>query len=111
RNQGLVEEAIEEYKKALRLARNASPEAHIGLGIAYRESNELSEAIKAYYAGLAQDMDTEPILYYHLAEMLESQQRNKEAIAAYENYIRLDPEGEFATAAQSIIDRLKEEKQ
>jgi predicted Zn-dependent protease len=111
RNQGLVEEAIEEYKKALRLARNVSPEAHIGLGIAYRESNELSEAIKEYYAGLAQDMDTEPILYYHLAEMLESQQRNKEAIAAYENYIRLDPEGELASAAQSIIDRLKEERQ
>lgn len=109
RNQGLVEEAIEEYKKALRLARNVSPEAHIGLGIAYRESNDLTNAIREYYAGLAQDMDTEPVLYYHLAEMLEGQQRYKEAIAAYENYMRLDPEGEFASAAQSIIERLKEE--
>lgn len=109
RNQGITDEAIDEYKKALQLARNVSAEAHIGLGLAYKDANMIDEAIKEYYTGLRQDMDTEPILYYHLAEMLESENRYKEAIEAYSNYIRLDPEGEFASAAESIIERLKEE--
>lgn len=109
RNQGLTDEAITEYKRALQLSRGVSPEAHIGLGLAYKDANMTEEAIKAYYAGLRQDMDTEPILYYHLAEMLESANRYKDAIEAYGNYIRLDPEGEFTSAAESIIERLKEE--
>jgi predicted TPR repeat methyltransferase len=54
-------------------------------------------------------MDTEPILYYQLAEILEKAGRNKEAIEAYRNYLRLDPEGEYASAVESIIERLKEE--
>lgn len=109
RNQGLIEEAIVEYRKALRLARNVSPEAHIGLAIALEEMNQMDEAIKEYRAGIAQDMDTEPILYYLLGSALEKRQRHKEAIDAYRNYLRLDPEGQYASAVESIIERLKEE--
>ena len=109
RNQGLVEEAIVEYRKALRLARGNSFEAHIGLALALIEQNEVDAAVKEYRAGIAQDMDTEPILYYQLAEVLEKAGRNKEAIEAYRNYLRLDPEGEYASAVESIIERLKEE--
>jgi len=109
RNQGLVDESIVEYRKALRLARNVSPEAHIGLAIALEESNQAEEAIKEYRVGIAQDMDTEPILYYLLASILEKNERKEEAIEAYKSYLRLDPEGQYATAVASIIDRLKEE--
>ena len=109
RNQGLVDESITEYKKALRLARGNSFEAHIGLAIALKESDRVDEAVKEYRIGIAQDMETEPILYYQLAEMLENAKRNKEAIEAYRNYLRLDPEGEYASAVESIIERLKEE--
>jgi predicted Zn-dependent protease len=109
RNQGLVEEATVEYRKALRLARGNSFEAHIGLAIALIEQNDVDGAVKEYRAGLAQDMDTEPILYYQLAEILEKAERNKEAIEAYRIYLRLDPEGEYASAVESIIERLKEE--
>ncbi|HET8675624.1 MAG TPA: tetratricopeptide repeat protein, partial [Blastocatellia bacterium] len=109
RNQGLVEEAIVEYRKALRLARGNSFEAHIGLALALIEENDVDGAVKEYRAGIAQDMDTEPILYYQLAEILEKAGRNKEAIEAYQNYLRLDPEGEYASAVESIIERLKEE--
>jgi predicted Zn-dependent protease len=109
RNQGLVEESIIEYKKALRLARGNSFEAHIGLAIALNEAEKVDEAVKEYRIGIIQDMETEPILYYQLAEILEKASRNKEAIEAYRNYLRLDPEGEYASAVESIIERLKEE--
>lgn len=109
RNQGLVEESIVEYRKALRLARGNSFEAHIGLAIALNEQGLIDEAVKEYKIGIIQDMETEPILYYQLAEILERANRNKEAIEAYRNYLRLDPEGEYASAVESIIERLKEE--
>jgi hypothetical protein len=109
RHQGLVEESIVEYRKALRLARGNSFEAHIGLGIALGEQGKIDEAVREYRIGIIQDMETEPILYYQLAELLEGAKRNKEAIEAYRNYLRLDPEGEYASAVESIIERLKEE--
>jgi hypothetical protein len=109
RNQGLVEESIVEYRKALRLARGNAFEAHIGLAIALNEQGNVEEAVKEYRIGIIQDMETEPILYYQLAEILEKANRNKEAIDAYRNYLRLDPEGEYASAVESIIERLKEE--
>jgi predicted Zn-dependent protease len=109
RAQGLVDESIVEYRKALRLARGNSFESHIGLAIALNEQEKTDEAVKEYRIGIIQDMETEPILYYQLGEILEKAKRNKEAIEAYRNYIRLDPEGEFASAAESIIEQLKQD--
>jgi tetratricopeptide (TPR) repeat protein len=109
RNQGLVDESIVEYRKALRFASGNSFEAHIGLAIALNEQGSVDEAVREYRIGIIQDMETEPILYYQLAEILEKANRNKEAIEAYRNYLRLDPEGEYASAVESIIERLKEE--
>lgn len=109
RHQGLGDESIVEYRKALRLARGSSFEAHIGLAIALDEQGNAAEAVKEYRIGIIQDMETEPILYYQLAEILEKAGRNKEAIEAYRNYLRLDPEGEYASAVESIIEQLKNE--
>jgi tetratricopeptide (TPR) repeat protein len=109
RNQGLVDESIVEYRRALRFARGNSFEAHIGLAIALNEQGNVVEAVKEYRIGIIQDMETEPILYYQLAEILEKASRNKEAIEAYRNYLRLDPEGEYASAVESIIEQLKQE--
>src|SRR5689334_3774072 len=112
RHQGLIEESITEYRKAIRLAQGNAFEAHIGLAIALNEMNDprlIDEIAREYRIGILQDMETEPVLYYQLGEILEKAGRNKEAIAAYRNYLRLDPEGEYASAAESIIERLKDE--
>ena len=109
RAQGLVDESITEYRKAIRLASGNAFEAHIGLAIALNERGKVDEAVKEYRIGIIQDMETEPILYYQLGEILEKASRNKEAIEAYRSYLRLDPEGEYASAIESIIQRLKEE--
>lgn len=107
RSQGLIDEAITEYKKALRLARGVSPEAHIGLALALEDAGRIDDAIPEFRAGIAQDMDTEPILYYLLGSALEKQGRNKEAIEAYRSYLKLAPEGQYASAVESMIERLK----
>jgi predicted Zn-dependent protease len=109
RAQGLVDESIVEYRKAIRLSRGNSFEAHIGLAIALNEQEKTDEAVREYRIGIIQDMETEPILYYQLGEILEKAKRNKEAIEAYRNYLRLDPEGEFASAVESIIEQLKQD--
>ena len=117
RNQGLIEESIAEYKKAIRLAAGLSGanafEAHIGLAIALNEMNDpklIDEIAREYRIGIRQDMETEPVLYYQLGEILEKAGRKRQAVEAYRDYLRLDPEGEFAGAAESIIQQLKEEK-
>jgi tetratricopeptide (TPR) repeat protein len=109
RQQGLIDEAIAEYGRALRLARGISPEAHIGLAIALNESGDIEQAIKEYRVGIAQDMDTEPILYYQLGSILEKADRKKEAIEAYRNYLKLAPDGELASAVESLIEMLKQQ--
>ena len=107
RYQGVVDEAISEYKRSLALSRGVSPEAHIGLAISLEEQRSMDAAIKEYRVGIEQDMDTEPILYYLLGSALEKADRGKEAIEAYGNYLRLDPDGQYSSAVQSIIERLK----
>lgn len=109
RHQGLTEEAIFEYRKAIKLAAGNAFEAHIGLAIALDQAGKTDEAVKEYRIGIAQDMETEPILYHQLGEVLEKAGRNKEAIEAYRNYLRLDPEGEYASAVESVIEQLKQE--
>ena len=109
RHQGLNEEAIFEYRKAIKLGAGNAFEAHIGLAIALDEAGKADEAVKEYRIGIIQDMETEPILYYQLGEILEKAGRNKEAIEAYRNYLRLDPEGEYASAVESVIEQLKQE--
>lgn len=109
RSRGFSDEAIAGYKTALNQARNFSPEAHTGLAITYQDRNLPGEAIKHFQTAIAQANETEPMLYFLIGTALEREYRNKEAVEAYEKYLRLDPTGSQASATRSIIRLLRRE--
>ena len=107
RAQGLYDEAFENYRKALTLARNVSPEAHTGLALTWLEENKSDEAIKHFRTAAAQANDTEPIIYYLLGNLLDREGQIKEAIEIYEKYLLLEPNSKFAVTARSMLKQLK----
>ncbi len=109
RAQGLYEDAIREYRTVLREANNFSPEAQAGLALALGEIGEIEQAIAHMRTAIAQNADTEPILYYLLGNLLLDADRPREAIAAYETYLRLAPQGETAPAVRSLVEQLRKE--
>jgi len=49
------------------------------------------------------------VIYQMLGAAYEKVQKNKEAVAAYEKYLALAPNGSYAAAIRSIIDQLRRE--
>lgn len=111
RFQGLYDQAIIGYQTALEQARNISPEAHTGLALTYQERNRGDDAIKHFRVACDQSNDTEPVIYFLLGGALERAMRMKEALAAYEKYLELEPSGRQSNAVRSIIKQLKREVQ
>jgi tetratricopeptide (TPR) repeat protein len=109
RAQGLYEEAMASYRTALTQARDFSPEAHTGVAITYQELNQPNEAAKHFRLAAEQSNDTEPIIYFLLGNLLEREQRAKEAVAVYEKYLQLDPQGRNAPAVRSVLKQLQRE--
>jgi tetratricopeptide (TPR) repeat protein len=102
-------EAIESYRRAIREAHGFQPEAHTGLAIVLEDKGRLEEAAAEFRTALAQLSDTEPVLYQLLGAVYERQEKYKEAVAAYEKYLELAPEGSLAPAIRSVIDQLRRE--
>ncbi len=109
RAQGLYDEALENYRKALTLARNVSPEAHTGLALTWQEENKMAEAIQHFRTAAAQANDTEPIIYYLLGNLLDREGQIKEAIEIYEKYLLLEPNSKLAVTTRSMLKQLKRE--
>jgi tetratricopeptide (TPR) repeat protein len=109
RTQGFYDEAVKNYETALRQARNIMPEAHTGLALAYQDRNHSEDAIKHLRVAITQANDTEPILYFLLGSSLEREYRNKEAVEAYEKYLRLEPNSTQASALRSVLRQLRRE--
>ncbi len=103
------EAALAAYARALREARGFQPEAHTGAGIIHEDKGRYEEAADAFRKAVAQLSDTEPVLYELLARNLERLERWKEAVAAYEKYLELAPQGAHASAVNSIIDQLRKQ--
>lgn len=106
RAQGLYDEALASYRTALLQAHDFSPEAHTGLALTCQELNRAEEAINHFRLAAAQSNETEPVIYFLLGGLLEREQRTKEAIAAYENYLRLEPQGRNTAAVRSVLKQL-----
>jgi len=110
RETGQTEEAIGAFNRAIRESRGFQPEAHVGIGRIYEEKGQYELAAREFQIAINQLSDTEPIIYQLLGVAHEKSGNKREAITAYENYLRLAPNGSQATAVRSIVEQLKLER-
>ena len=110
RETGQTDEAIGSFNRAIRESHGFQPEAHVGLGRTYEEKGQYDLAAREFQIAINQLADTEPIIYQLLGAALEKAGNTKDAIAAYENYLRLAPNGSLAPAVQSIVEQLKSQQ-
>ena len=87
---GLVEEAISEFRAALRL-RPQSYKAHYNLGSAYEKKGLLKEAINQYKQTLKLKSNYANA-HFNLGNIYKQQGLLDQAIIAYKNTIEIDPE-------------------
>jgi tetratricopeptide (TPR) repeat protein len=71
------------------------------------ERGQSAEAIAEFKKAIEQLSDSEPVIYQMLGAAHEKVQQYKEAIAAYEKYLELAPNGSLAPAVRSIMDQLR----
>jgi len=107
---GQTDEAIGAFNRAIRESRGFQPEAHVGLGRVYEDRGQYELAAREFQIAINQLADTEPIIYQLLGAAAEKSGNTKDAIAAYENYLRLAPNGSLAPAVQSILEQLKSQQ-
>lgn len=104
---GQTDDAIGAFNRAIREAHGFQPEAHVGIGRVYEEKGQYELAAREFKIAVDQLADTEPIIYQLLGAAYEKTGSNREAIGAYENYLRLAPNGSMAQAVKSIVEQLK----
>jgi tetratricopeptide (TPR) repeat protein len=107
REAGQTDEAIGAFNRSIRESHGFQPEAHVGTGRVYEDKGRYELAAREFQIAIDQLSDTEPIIYQMLGAAYEKSGNNKEAIAAYENYLRLAPNGSLAPAVRSILEQLK----
>ena len=110
RETGQTDDAIGAFNRAIRESHGFQPEAHVGLGRTYEEKGQYELAAHEFDIAIKQLSDTEPMIYQMLGAAYEKSGNNREAIAAYENYLRLAPNGSQASAVRSIVDQLKSQQ-
>ena len=107
RETGQTDEAIGAFNRAIRESHGFQPEAHVGIGRVYEEKGQYDLAAREFQIAIDQLSDTEPVIYEMLGAAYEKAGNKREAIAAYENYLRLAPNGSLAPAVRSILEQLK----
>jgi len=108
REAAFTDDAIKSFRRAVREApRGLQPEAHVGLARVFEDKGQYDEAVVEFRKAIDQLSDSEPVIYQLLGAAYEKQQKYKEAVAAYEKYLALAPNGSLAPAIRSIIDQLR----
>lgn len=124
---GEEEKAIAAFKRAIAEGKGFQPEAYTGLGILYKEkaegeggSGNLDEETE-HYAESAKYLKTALkqlagapdaiVIYQLLGVIYERQKMTGEAIALYQEFLRIFPESVEATAVRSFITQLKKEQE
>jgi tetratricopeptide (TPR) repeat protein len=81
----------------------------VGLARVYEDRGQYEEAATEYQTAIKQLFDSEPVIYQLLGAAFEKVQKYKEAVAAYEKYLQLAPNGNLAPAVRSILEQLRRE--
>jgi len=89
RDTGQTDEAIGSFNRAIRESHGFQPEAHVGLGRVYEDKGQYELAAREFQIAINQLSDSEPVIYQMLGAAYEKTGKNKEAVVAYENYLRL----------------------
>ena len=117
--------AIAAYKRAITEGKGFQPEAYAGLGILYKEKaegfggtgdfanetlnyDESAKNLKMALKQLSGAPDT-IVIYQLLGLIYERQNKYAEAIATYEEFLRIFPNATEATAVRSFIEQLKKD--
>jgi len=109
REAGSDAEAIRAFRRSIREAGGFQPEAHVGLARVLEDKGQFAEAVVELRKALDQLSDSEPVVYQMLGAAYERLEKPKEAVAAYEKYLQLAPNGSYAAAIRSILEQLKRE--
>lgn len=120
---GEGQKAVAAFKRAITEGKGFQPEAYTGLGLYYKEQaegfggagdfasedvnyNDAAKNLKIALKQLSGAPDT-MIIYQLLGLVYERQKRFKDAIATYEEFLRIFPDTAEATAVRSFIVQLK----
>jgi len=109
REEAFTDEAIRAFRRSIREGNGFQPEAHVGLARVLEEKGQFTEAAAELKKAIDQLSDSEPVIYQMLGATYEKLEKPKEAVAAYEKYLELAPNGSYAAAIKSILTQLKRE--
>jgi tetratricopeptide (TPR) repeat protein len=109
REEAFTDDAVRSFRRAIREGGGIQPEAYVGVARVLEDKGQHAEAIVEFKKALAQLSDSEPVIYQMLGAAYEKIEKPKEAVAAYEKYLELAPNGSYASAIRSILEQLKRE--
>lgn len=115
--------AIVAFKRSITEARGFQPEAYTGLGLLYKDlaqesdfdsdehAQNYSESTKYLRTALKQlgSAPDAPIIYQLLGDNLERQKKYAEAIAVYEEFLRLFPDTAESESVRSFIVQIRKQ--
>jgi tetratricopeptide (TPR) repeat protein len=125
KDSGEEDKAIAAFKRAITQGRGFQPEAHTGLGLLYKDRAENAGGSGDYHGETANydeaarhlaiavdQLGSSPdamVIIQLLGLIYERQKKFKEAIALYENFLRLFPNTSEAGAVESFIVQIKKQ--